>query len=114
LKAAIYGRVSAADQHVESQLYDLRELAAKRGFEVVKEYQDCGVSGRRARRPGLDSLIADARQKKFSVVLVAAFDRIARSVKRFLQVMDEFVAEKENFEPPTRESEVLLSHIFKV
>ncbi len=46
--------------------------------------------GRRARRPGLDALIADARQKKFSVVLVAAFDRVARSVKHFLQVMDEF------------------------
>jgi DNA invertase Pin-like site-specific DNA recombinase len=90
LKAAIYVRVSTADQHVESQLYDLRELAAKRGFDVVKEYRDCGVSGRRARRPGLDSLIADARQKKFSVVLVAAFDRVARSVKHFLQIMDEF------------------------
>ena len=89
-KAAIYVRVSTADQHIESQLYDLRELAAKQGFEVVREYQDCGVSGKRARRPGLDALIADARQKKFSVVLVAAFDRVARSVKHFLQVMDEF------------------------
>ncbi|MGH9739247.1 MAG: recombinase family protein [Candidatus Acidiferrales bacterium] len=91
-KAAIYVRVSTADQHVESQLYDLRELAAKRAFEVVKEYRDCGVSGRRARRPGLDALIADARQKKFSVVLVSAFDRLARSVKHFLQIMDEFDA----------------------
>jgi len=89
-KAAIYVRVSTADQHVESQLYDLRELAEKRGFEVTQEYSDCGVSGRRARRPGLDALIADARQQKFSVVLVAAFDRVARSVKHFLQVMDEF------------------------
>lgn len=89
-KAAIYVRVSTTDQHIESQLYDLRELAAKRGLEVVKEYHDCGVSGRRARRPGLDSLFADARQRRFSVVLVAAFDRVARSVKHFLQVMDEF------------------------
>jgi DNA invertase Pin-like site-specific DNA recombinase len=102
-KAAIYVRVSTSDQHVESQLYDLRELAAKRGFEVAKEYRDCGVSGRRARRPGLDSLIADARQRKFSVVLVAAFDRVARSVKHFLQVMDEldslgvvFISRREN------------------
>ncbi len=87
--AAIYVRVSTADQHVESQLYDLRELAAKRGFEVVKEYQDCGFSGRRARRPGLDALIADARQGKFSVVLVAAFDRVARSTRHFLQLVDE-------------------------
>jgi len=89
-KAAIYVRVSTADQHVESQLYDLRELAAQRGLEIVQEYQDWGVSGRKARRPGLDSLIADARRKNFSVVLVAAFDRVARSVKHFLQVMDEF------------------------
>lgn len=88
-KAGIYVRVSTADQHVESQLYDLRELAAKRGFEVVKEYQDCGVSGRRARRPGLDALMADARQDKFAVVLVAAFDRVARSTRHFLQVVDE-------------------------
>ena len=89
-KAAIYVRVSTADQHVESQLYDLRELAAHRGLEVVQEYRDCGVSGKRARRPGLDALIADARRKKFSVCLVAAFDRVARSVKHFLQLMDEF------------------------
>jgi DNA invertase Pin-like site-specific DNA recombinase len=90
LRAAIYVRVSTADQHVESQLYDLRELAAQRGLEVVQEYRDSGVSGKRARRPGLDALITDARQRKFSVVLVAAFDRVARSVKHFLQVMDEF------------------------
>jgi len=57
---------------------------------VVKEYQDRGVSGRRARRPGLDALIADAREKKFSIVLVAAFDRAARSLKHFLLLMDEF------------------------
>ena len=90
ISAAIYVRVSTADQHVESQLYDLRELASQRGYQIVQEYRDCGVSGRRARRPGLDALIADARRKKFSVVLVTAFDRVARSVKHFLQLMDEF------------------------
>lgn len=89
-KAAIYVRVSTPDQHVESQLYDLRELAARRGFEVVHEYEDRGVCGKKARRPGLDLLMADARRKKFSVVLVAAFDRIARSTRNFLQVIDEF------------------------
>jgi DNA invertase Pin-like site-specific DNA recombinase len=88
-KAAIYVRVSTPDQHVESQLYDLRELAAQRGFEVVHEYEDRGVCGQKARRPGLDALMADARKKKFSVVLVAAFDRIARSTRNFLQIVDE-------------------------
>jgi len=88
-KAAIYVRVSTPDQHVESQLYDLREFAAHKGYEIVHEYEDRGVSGKNARRPGLDLLMADARRKKFSVVLVAAFDRIARSTKNFLQVVDE-------------------------
>jgi DNA invertase Pin-like site-specific DNA recombinase len=87
--AAIYVRVSTVDQHVESQLYDLRELAVQRGLNVVQEYRDCGVSGKRARRPGLDALIGDARRKQFSVVLIAAFDRIARSVKHFLALVDE-------------------------
>jgi DNA invertase Pin-like site-specific DNA recombinase len=88
-KAAIYVRVSTPDQHVESQLYDLRESAARRGFEVVHEYEDRGICGQKARRPGLDALMSDARRKKFSVVLVAAFDRIARSTKNFLQIVDE-------------------------
>ena len=88
-KAVIYVRVSTPDQHVESQLYDLRELAAQRGFEVVHEYEDRGVCGKKARRPGLDALMADARRKKFSVLLVAAFDRIARSTRNFLQIVDE-------------------------
>jgi DNA invertase Pin-like site-specific DNA recombinase len=101
--AAIYVRVSTPDQHVESQLYDLRELAAQRGFEVVHEYEDRGVCGKKARRAGLDALMADARRKKFSVVLVAAFDRIARSTRNFLQVIDEldsmgieFISRREN------------------
>ena len=101
--AAIYVRVSTPDQHVESQLYDLRELAAQRGFEVVHEYEDRGVCGKKARRPGLDLLMADARRKKFSVVLVAAFDRIARSTRNFLQAIDEldsmgieFISRREN------------------
>jgi DNA invertase Pin-like site-specific DNA recombinase len=104
-KAAIYVRVSTPDQRVESQLYDLRELAAQRGFEVVHEYEDRGVCGKKARRPGLDLLMADARQKKFSVVLVAAFDRVARSTRHFLQVVDEldslgvvFLSRRENID----------------
>jgi len=102
-KAGIYVRVSTSDQHVENQLYDLRELAAQRGLEVVHEYEDRGISGTKARRPGLDALMADARKKKFSVILVAAFDRVARSTKHFLQVMDEldslgveFISRREN------------------
>ena len=104
-KAAIYARVSTPDQHIETQLYQLRELAARRGFEVVHEYTDVGVSGSKARRPGLDAMLADAHRRKFSIVLVAAFDRVARSVKHFLTVVDElndlgieFVSARENID----------------
>jgi DNA invertase Pin-like site-specific DNA recombinase len=88
-RAALYARVSTPDQHVETQLYDLRKLAAQRGFEVSLEYCDRGVSGSKARRPGLDAMLADARRGEFSVLLVAAFDRVARSTKNFLEIVDE-------------------------
>jgi DNA invertase Pin-like site-specific DNA recombinase len=89
-KCVLYARVSTPEQHVENQLGDLRKLAAQRGYEVVAEFTDIGVSGTKARRPGLDALMKAARNRKFTVVLVAAFDRMARSTKHFLQVMDEF------------------------
>jgi DNA invertase Pin-like site-specific DNA recombinase len=81
-------RVSSLDQHPETQLYDLRQMAARRGLEIVQEYTD-RISGAKARRPGLDNLMRDARRGRFDVVLVWASDRIARSVKHFLEVLDE-------------------------
>jgi DNA invertase Pin-like site-specific DNA recombinase len=88
-RVALYCRVSTPDQHLENQLFQLRELAAKRGYEIVRGYTDKGISGAKARRPGLDALMADARRRKFDLVFVAAFDRIARSTRHFLQVLDE-------------------------
>jgi DNA invertase Pin-like site-specific DNA recombinase len=83
-------------------MYDLRGLAAQRGFEIVHEYTD-RISGAKAKRPGLDQLLADARRGKFQIVLVWAFDRIARSTRHFLEVLDElnhqnieFVSFREN------------------
>jgi DNA invertase Pin-like site-specific DNA recombinase len=87
-RAALYLRVSTLDQHPETQLYDLRQMAGQRGWQIVEEYTD-RVSGAKARRPGLDRLMFDARRGKFDVVLVWASDRLARSVKHFLEVLDE-------------------------
>ena len=87
-RAVLYMRVSTVDQHPESQLHDLRAMAQQRGLEIVKEYTD-RISGTRARRPGLDELLRDGRRGQFQVVLVWASDRIARSVKHFLNVLDE-------------------------
>jgi len=87
-RAALYMRVSTVDQHPETQLYDLRQMAEQRGYRIVEEYMD-RISGAKARRPGLDSMMRDARRGKFDVVLVWASDRIARSVRHFLDVLDE-------------------------
>ena len=87
-RAVLYMRVSSVDQHPETQGHDLRQLAAQRGYQVVDEYVD-RISGVKARRPGLDRMLADGRRGKFDVVLVWASDRIARSVKHFLEVLDE-------------------------
>jgi DNA invertase Pin-like site-specific DNA recombinase len=86
--AALYMRVSTVDQHPETQLHDLRAMAQQRGLHIVSEYTD-RISGTRARRPGLDELLRDARRGRFQVLLVWASDRIARSVKHFLDVLDE-------------------------
>lgn len=87
-RAALYTRVSSIDQHPETQSLDLHQMAAQRSLEIVHEYTD-KISGAKTRRPGLDALMADARRGRFDVVLVWASDRIARSVKHFLEVLDE-------------------------
>jgi len=87
-KAALYMRVSTFEQHPETQVHDLRQLAQQRGFEVVQEYSD-RISGTRASRPGLDAMMAAAHRREFDIILVWACDRLARSVRHFLEVVDQ-------------------------
>jgi DNA invertase Pin-like site-specific DNA recombinase len=103
-RAALYMRVSTLDQHPETQLHDLRQMAAQRDYEIINEYTD-RASGVKARRPGLDQMLADARRGRFDVVLVWASDRIARSVRHYLEVLDElnrlkieFISFRENID----------------
>jgi DNA invertase Pin-like site-specific DNA recombinase len=103
-RAAIYLRVSTVDQHPETQLYDLRNLASQRGFAVVHEYTD-KISGVKAKRPGLSEMMHDAKRGRFDVVLVWAFDRMARSVRHLLETLDElnrlnveFISFRENID----------------
>lgn len=87
-RVAIYTRVSGLGQHPETQLCDLRPLAASRGYEIIAEYTDT-ICGAKSKRPGLDKLLMDARRGRFDTVMVWSFDRLARSVKHFLEVLDE-------------------------
>ena len=51
-RVAIYTRVSTFDQTTQNQILDLRALVQQRGFEIVKEYSDSGISGARPGGPG--------------------------------------------------------------
>jgi DNA invertase Pin-like site-specific DNA recombinase len=88
-RTAIYLRVSTIDQNAATQLHDLRRLAEQRGLEIVREYSDT-ISGTKARRPALDAMLAAARRAEFDTALVWSCDRIARSTRHFLEVLDEF------------------------
>ena len=67
-KAAIYVRVSTDKQSVENQLRELRQIAERRGWKVVHEYHDAGISdskGRKA-RPGIVEMLKDAQRRRFA------------------------------------------------
>jgi len=91
-RVGIYARVSTGDQSTENQLLDLRRYVEQRGWRIGKEFVDHGVSGAKDRRPALDELMADARKRRFDIVLVTKFDRFARSAKHLLNALDEFAS----------------------
>lgn len=77
MRAAIYARVSTAEQTADNQLLSLRDFARGRGLEVVAEYVDV-ASGGRADRPELAAMMADARRGRFDLLLFWSLDRISR------------------------------------
>ena len=81
-RAAIYVRVSTDKQTIENQLRELRQIAQRRGWQVVDEYHDAGISGAKGRedRPGLDKMLQDAQRRRFDVVMAWAIDRLGRSL----------------------------------
>jgi len=81
-RAAIYARVSTDKQTVENQVQALRQIAERRGWEVIAQYSDAGISGSKGRdgRPGLDQMLKDAQRRHFDVVMAWAIDRLGRSL----------------------------------
>jgi DNA invertase Pin-like site-specific DNA recombinase len=89
-KVALYARVSLNGQNPEMQLCELRDYCQRRGFTVVTEYADRGVSGARERRPSLDKLLADCRKRLVDAVVVYRYDRFARSLRQLVNSLEEF------------------------
>jgi len=90
VRVALYARVSTEGQDPEVQLMALRAHATQRGWQVVEEFVDRGVSGAKERRPALDRLLKAAWAGRFQVVLVWRFDRFARSVKHLVAALETF------------------------
>jgi len=90
LRTALYLRVSTIDQKPDLQYDSLRDYATRTGLEVVGEYLDIAVSGRREGRPQLNTLMASARDRELDCVLVWKFDRFARSTRHLLTALEEF------------------------
>lgn len=88
-KAALYFRCSTVQQNLEIQTNDLRKYAEARGFEIIFEYSDFGISGAKDKRPALDQMLKEARQRKFDCVIVWRLDRLGRNTKHLLTVLDE-------------------------
>jgi DNA invertase Pin-like site-specific DNA recombinase len=90
MKIAVYARVSTSEQDPDVQLAPLRSHALQRGWEIVEEFVDRGVSGARERQPALDRLMKAAWAGRFQVVVVWRFDRFARSVKHLVGALETF------------------------
>jgi DNA invertase Pin-like site-specific DNA recombinase len=93
IRAAIYARVSTLNgQNPDVQTREIEEYCQRRGFEIFSVYVDKGVSGKKDSRPQLNRMMEDAHQRRFDVVVVARFDRFARSVSHLLRALETFNA----------------------
>jgi site-specific DNA recombinase len=113
-KVAIYVRVSTLEQaehgySVGEQISKLEKYCDVRGWHVYDQYVDGGFSGSNIDRPGIDRLVSDAKSKKFDLVLVYKLDRLSRSQKDTLFLIEDvfsangvdFVSINENFDTST-------------
>jgi len=88
MKAAVYARVSTVDQEPENQLQELRRYVEARGW-TGQEFVDRGVSGSKDRRPALDSLLADARRRRFDVLVCWRLDRLGRNLRHLVVLIED-------------------------
>src|SRR3984893_6016349 len=93
-RAALYLRVSTTDQTTANQERELREIAERAGWEVVRVYRDHGISGAKGRdkRPAFDSLCRDASARQFDVVMAWSVDRLGRSLQDLVAFLSELHA----------------------
>jgi DNA invertase Pin-like site-specific DNA recombinase len=89
-RAAIYARVSTDGQTTENQTAALKEVATRRGWDIVEVYIDHGISGAKGRdkRPAFDRMLKEASRRKFDVVMAWAIDRMGRSLRHLIDTIE--------------------------
>ncbi|CAN1723795.1 putative DNA-invertase from lambdoid prophage Rac [Hyphomicrobium sp. 1Nfss2.1] len=89
MRVAIYVRVSTGGQTVENQLRELKAWTERAGHQVVRVFEDNGISGAKGRdkRPGLDAMLKAATRREFDLVAVWSSDRLGRSLKDLLETL---------------------------
>lgn len=91
MRVAVYARVSThASQNPEMQLAELRAFCSRRGWEIVGEFVDTGISGAKERRPELDRMLVACRRRQVDAVVVYRYDRFARSLRQLVNALCEF------------------------
>ena len=91
MKVAIYVRVSTNEQTTENQIRELTEWAGRAGHEIVKVFDDNGVSGAKGRehRKEFDKLLKGAVRREFDMVAAWSVDRLGRSLQDLIGFLQE-------------------------
>jgi len=95
-KAALYARVSTEDQNPELQVKALKDFAKISGYEIYKIYID-KITGSKSSRPELNKLMFDSRYNNFNLVIVWKLDRLGRSLKHLISIVEEWEKKKIDF-----------------
>jgi DNA invertase Pin-like site-specific DNA recombinase len=104
-RIALYARVSTNHgQDPELQVRELREYVASRGWTIIEEYIDLGVSGAKSSRPALNRLMTDAHRRRFDGILVWKLDRFGRSLRHLVNAIAELEAPGSGFRQPAGQS----------
>src|SRR5262245_32309768 len=91
MRVAVYVRVSRLDQNPENQMSELRRYVAARGWQAT-EFVEHGVSGAKDKRPELDRMLAAVKRKRFDAVVAWKLDRLGRSMRHLVLLLDELRA----------------------
>ena len=125
-RAALYIRVSSDRQAKEgdsipAQREALRQYAQSHHMQIYGEYIDDGVSGTRADRDELSRLLADVEAGMIDIILITKLDRLYRSLKHYLNMMDRldrhnvgWLAIWENYDTTTPQGRLIVSQMMSI